>query len=140
MAGRHRPSRAAGGRRSAPRPPLVGCSLAPRDLRERRADWAAVARDALIGRSVRPRGLRLRFRRDAAVGAALRRLVAQEAACCSAAVFRLVTAPDHLAVEIEATPAARSALRRAFGVRGAGQGWRGGASRASAGGATAAAR
>jgi MerR family copper efflux transcriptional regulator len=60
----------------------IACSLTPDAAAERMAEWREVAAKALVDKSSIDGGVRLRFRRDDQVHAALNDLVAAERECC----------------------------------------------------------
>jgi hypothetical protein len=78
----------------------IACALGAGAMKTRSHEWTTLARTSLVGRQLHARGVVLRYRRDPATEAELRRLVALENDCCAFLAFELIVQERELALTI----------------------------------------
>ena len=78
----------------------VACTLSAGDLRAQAGRWRALYAAAGIERTATADGIRVRFRRDAAVEAELRALVAVEVECCKWAEWSVAAGANELVLGV----------------------------------------
>jgi hypothetical protein len=93
-------------------PPIIACTLAPGEFKDRLAWIGALTRDALRSRERRDLVLDLRYAPDAAER--VRGMVRNEQTCCSFLTFDLREAPDEIRLIITAPESAREAADMLF--------------------------
>jgi MerR family transcriptional regulator, copper efflux regulator len=90
-----------------PTPLPIACSLTPGEYAVRAREWRELASAALMEKSSIEGGLRLRFRREDQVHAALEGLVAAERECCPFLDLGIRTSDT--AIELDVTGPAEAA-------------------------------
>jgi hypothetical protein len=92
----------------------IACSLSPAALESRRERWRRLLADSGLGHDQTPDGLRLRFRPDAGVAAALDELAAAERECCRWADWSVEAGAGELALVVRAAGDGVPALHAMF--------------------------
>ena len=92
----------------------IACSLAPSDIRARRATIDGIARESLRSREPIEGGARLIFAPDTATENALRDLIAAEAECCPFLTMDLARGTDAVMLEVTGPEDAQPIIAELF--------------------------
>src|SRR5262245_1347000 len=102
--------------RDAHQRPPIACALDGSSMKGRVAEWASLARRALVERRPHPSGVALRYRRDANAESELLRLIALERECCAFLEFHLEQSPTELSLTVSGPEEAVLLIRECWGV------------------------